>query len=314
MKRWREPLPFLLSITAFILFLFLVMQPVFVVAFQDFLDVLFPDGEIAIQQRNLLLLLQLLMLLVIIPVYILTFVFSWRYRAGNDKARYDPDLVDHKLAEYIWWGVPSVMTLMIALLTVVKTYELDPYRPIASEEKPMTVQVVALQWRWLFIYPEEGIASVNFLQFPSQRPIHFEITADAPMNSFWIPALGGQIYAMPGMKTQLHLIADEPGDFRGSSANLSGAGFANMHFMARASSQEEYEAWVASMKRSDQQLDEKSYQQLSEPNEDSHVLAYQLASHDLFHQILMKYMMPQKAAEPENVLSQQLIQPLISPL
>ena len=126
------------------------------------------------------------------------------------------------------------MTLIIAVLTWVKTHELDPYKPIESNKKPMTIQVVALQWKWLFIYPEEKIATVNFLQFPKDTPIHFEITADAPMNSFWIPHLGGQIYAMPKMKTELHLIANEAGDFRGSSANFSGEGFARHAFYCQS--------------------------------------------------------------------------------
>ena len=130
----------------------------------------------------------------------LTFIFSWKYRSDNTKAKYDPDLVDNRLAEYLWWGIPFVFTVIVGVLTWVKTYQLDPYKPLEHDKKPMTIQVVALQWKWLFIYPEEKIASVNFLQFPKDVPIHFEITADAPMNSFWIPHLGGQIYAMPKMR------------------------------------------------------------------------------------------------------------------
>ena len=179
------------------------MQPLSILHFGSSIVMLFPKGKIATEERNLLFIIQILMLLVIIPVYILTFIFSWKYSVKNPKGKYDPDLVDNTIAEYIWWGLPLIMVLIVSILTWIKTYELDPYKPLASSTKPMTIQVVALQWKWLFIYPEEKIATVNFVQFPKQTPIHFEITSDAPMNSFWIPSLGGQIYAMPKMKTEL---------------------------------------------------------------------------------------------------------------
>ena len=260
--------PRLLFFTAFILLFFLVMQPLTVLHFKDHISLLFPKGVIALEQRNLLLILQALMLLVIIPVYILTFIFSWKYQANNPHGKYDPDLVDNTVAEYIWWGFPLVMTVLASILTWVKTHELDPYQPIASDKKPLTIQVVALQWKWLFIYPEEKIATVNFVQFPKEVPIHFEITADAPMNSFWIPHLGGQIYAMPDMKTELNLIANETGDFRGSSANISGEGFSGMHFIARASSEEDYQKFVASAKKANKSLSLQEYQLLAAPSKD----------------------------------------------
>lgn len=281
---------FMLVSTGIILLLFLIMQPLTILKYHENIAVLFPKGIIALEQRNLLFIIQAIMLLVIIPVYILTFIFSWKYRANNPKAQYDPDLIDNRIAEYIWWGVPCILTLIIAVLTWNKTFQLDPFKPIASDKKPMTIQVVALQWKWLFIYPNENIATVNFVQFPKDVPIHFEITADAPMNSFWIPHLGGQIYAMPKMRTELNLIANETGDFRGSSANISGEGFAGMHFIARASSEEEYQKWVAAAKQSSNLLNFDKYQQLSAPSADNPVEIYQLKEKDLFHQIMMKYM------------------------
>lgn len=293
MKKIKNPLYFMLFFTGVILFLFLVMQPLEIYRFRDHIAVLFPKGIIGIKELNLLLIIQLLMLFVIIPVYILTFLFSWRYSAQNPKkSTYDPDLVDHKVAEIIWWGLPLVMTIIISILTWIKTHELDPYKPIVSDKKPMTIQVVALQWKWLFIYPEEKVASLNFFQFPKETPIHFEITADAPMNSFWIPQLGGQIYAMPNMKTELYLMADHTGDFRGSSANLSGEGFASMHFIARASQEDEYNKWIKSAKDSAKELSFKEYNSLAAPSKDHVVEVYQLKDGDLFHQILMKYMQP----------------------
>lgn len=280
----------MLIFSAIILLLVLIMQPVQVFHFQEYIAVLFPKGIIALEERNLLLIIQALMFLVIIPVYILTFVFSWKYRSDNPKAKYDPDLVDNRLAEYIWWGLPLIMTLIVGSLTWFKTYELDPYKPISSEKPEMTIQAVALQWKWLFLYPEEKIASVNFLQIPTKTPVHFEITADAPMNSLWIPHLGGQIYAMPNMRTELHLVADETGDFFGSSANLSGIGFAGMHFITRASSEEEYRQWVEEAKQSGKTLNLEEYNKLAKPSENHRVEMYQLEDLNLFEQILMKYM------------------------
>lgn len=290
----KKTVQYILIFTAIILFLFLLMQPLEVLHFQENISVLFPKGIIALEERNLLFIIQVIMLFVIIPVYILTFVFSWKYRANNPKGVYDPDIVDNVVAEYIWWGVPLVLTIVIAVLTWQKTHELDPMKPIESDKKAMTIQVVALQWKWLFIYPEEKIASVNFLQIPTHTPIRFEITADAPMNSFWIPHLGGQIYAMPKMKTELNLIADEAGDFRGSSANLSGEGFAGMHFITRASSEEDYNEWLEAAKHSTNALDLDAYNQLAAPSENNPAMIYQLNEENLFNQIIMKYMHPKE--------------------
>ncbi len=282
----------MLFFTGLLLLTVLIMQPLEILHFREYIAVLFPKGIIAVEQRNLLLVIQALMLLIIIPVYILTFIFSWKYSAHNPKGEYDPDLVDNTVAEYIWWGVPLVMTLIVSVLTWIKTEQLDPYKPIASENKPLTIQVVALQWKWLFIYPEEGIATVNFIQIPKDTPIHFKITADAPMNSFWIPELGGQIYAMPKMQTELFLMAEETGDFRGSSANLSGEGFAGMSFVTRASTEEEYQKWVEQAKQSSKNLDFSSYSQLSAPSKNNPVEIFRLKDESLFHQVIAKYMHP----------------------
>jgi len=287
MKTTKKFVPSLLLVSAIILFLILLMQPFSVLHFQKYIAILFPKGIIALEERNLLFIIQGIMLLVIIPVYLFTFIFSWKYRADNPKGVYDPDLVDNKLAEFLWWGIPLVLTVIIGVLTWVKTHELDPFKPLLSEKKTMRIQVVALQWKWLFLYPEEQIATLNFVQFPKDVPIRFEITADAPMNSFWIPHLAGQIYAMPRMKTELNMIANEEGEFRGSSANLSGEGFSAMHFIAKASSEEEYLHFVESAKQSPQQLDATSYIQLARPSENKPEI-YQWKESTLFDQILMK--------------------------
>jgi len=285
MRKIKKPVFRMLFFTGLLILAILIMQPFLLIHFQEYIAVLFPKGSIAVEQRNLLLIIQAIMLIVIIPVYVMTFIFSWKYRAGSNKENYDPDLVDHKVAEIIWWGLPLVLTIIISILTWVKTYELDPYRPIASPNKPLRIQVVALQWKWLFIYPEENIASVNFFQIPKNTPIHFEITADAPMNSFWIPDLGGQIYAMPSMRTELFLIANETGDFPGVSANLSGEGFADMRFIARASEKEDYQKWLAEAKNSPPL----NYEQLARPSTNK-IQSFTLTDKNLFRQIMMKFM------------------------
>ncbi|MBA2367670.1 MAG: COX aromatic rich motif-containing protein [Candidatus Protochlamydia sp.] len=294
MKKPKRPVFYMLVFTGLILFLFLAMQVVILFEFQDYIAFLFPKGIIGVKERNLLLIIQALMLLVVIPVYVLTFIFSWRYRADNPQGVYDPDLIDNVFAEIIWWGFPLIMTLIVGVLTWVKTAELDPFKPIESEYKEMTIQVVALQWKWLFLYPEEKIASVNFLHIPVNVPVRFEITADAPMNSFWIPSLGGQIYAMPKMRSVLNLIANEEGDFMGSSANLSGEGFADMHFITRASQEQEYLHWIQAAQGSSHGLDFNMYEQLAKPSIASPGELFKLQDGNLFQQIINKYMHPMK--------------------
>lgn len=254
--------------------------------------VLDPKGIISIKEQDLIWIATLLMLIVVIPVLILTFAICLRYRASNKQAEYDPNWSHDALAEAIWWGFPCLIIFMLSIVTYVSSYNLDPFRPFRSGIKPITIQVVALPWKWLFIYPDQKIASVNFIQFPEHIPLTFDITADAPMNSFWIPQLGGQIYAMPGMITKLHLIADEPGDYRGSSANISGEGFAGMTFIARAGSSDDFDKWVESAKKSGRNLDIQEYLKLAEPSEYNPVVTYSLKDDDLFNQIVMQYMMP----------------------
>lgn len=251
-----------------------------------------PKGIIALKERDLMIAATLLMLVVVIPVFVLTFYICWQYRSSNKEAIYAPEW-DHSIsAELIWWGFPLMIITVLSLLTLETTYELDPFRPLESDVKPLKIQVVALQWKWLFIYPEQKIATVNYFQIPEKTPINFEITAEAPMNSFWIPQLGGQIYAMPGMNTKLHLIADEPGNYRGSSANISGTGFAGMVFTARATSEADFNKWVESAKTSKEAFGAEQYKALVEPSEYNPEATYALKDADLFNQIVMKYMMP----------------------
>jgi cytochrome o ubiquinol oxidase subunit 2 len=254
--------------------------------------ILEPAGTVAEKQRNLLIFGALLSLIVIVPVFAMTFYIVWKYREGNKKAKYQPEWDRSKLIETIWWGVPLALITILSVVTWKSSHDLDPFKALDSDKKPLTVQVVALQWKWLFIYPEQGIASVNYVQFPEDRPVTFEITSDAPMNSFWIPKLGGQIYAMAGMTTKLHLMADEQGSYAGSSANISGKGFSGMRFTAKATSEADFNAWVDTVKYGSQQLTIDEYNELTEPNENNPVAYYAPVEDELYDSVIMKYMTP----------------------
>ena len=242
-----------------------------------------PKGLIAIQERKLILIASFLMLIVVVPVIVLTLSFAWRYRENNKQAKYTPDWEDNKIAECCWWGIPLVIILILTVITY------RTYHSIASDKQPIEIQVVALNWKWLFIYPKQGIASINFCQFPENTPIRFEITADAPMNSFWIPQLGSQIYAMPAMITKLNLMANEIGEYRGCSSSISGKGFAGMLFTAKASTEEEFDQWVQSIKQSPKNLGCTEYNELVKPSEYAPVASYVLMQPDLFDRIVDKY-------------------------
>jgi len=248
-----------------------------------------PKGQVGIDERNLILLAFGLMLTVVIPVIVMTFWFAWRYRASNRSATYAPEWAHSTKIEAVVWGVPLIIILVLGYVTYVSTHHLDPYRPLDSDVKPVRIQVVALDWKWLFIYPEQGIATVNQIVFPAHTPISFEITSDAVMNSFFIPALGGQIYAMAGMQTKLHLIANENGDFQGISANYSGAGFTGMTFQAQATTQEGFDAWVNDVRNSPKKLDSAEYAALAKPSEKNPVALYSSATPNLFQSIIDKY-------------------------
>jgi cytochrome o ubiquinol oxidase subunit 2 len=256
-------------------------------------------GPVSEKERNLMFFALGLSLVVVIPVYILLFSFAWRYREGSKKKRkYSPELSGNPIVETIWWLIPTALITILSVVAWQSSHALDPFRPLSSTEKPMTIQVVALDWKWLFIYPKQHIASVNWVQFPEHKPVKFQITSDAPMNSFWIPQLGGQIYAMPGMSTQLNLEADRPGDYPGSSANISGSGFARMTFTARASSQSSFEAWVRSAQRSPNHLTRQAYDRLAEPSQANAVAYYSKPESDLFDQVVLKYIVPQTSHGP----------------
>lgn len=253
------------------------------------LVLLFPSGAIALAERGLIFQATLFMLIVAVPVFGLIFFFAWWYRQGNTKAKYTPDWAHSNMEELIWWAIPLEIVLILGALTWGSTHELDPRRPL-SNVPPVVIEAVALEDKWLFIYPEEKIATVNYLQIPAGRPVLFKITADAPMNSFWIPALGGQMYAMTGMVNELNLIADKEGTFAGGSANYSGAGFVKMKFMTDAVSPNDFDSWVGEMQTKSLMLGQTEYEKLARPSEDTAPTSYGTIDPNLFDSIVMKFM------------------------
>jgi cytochrome o ubiquinol oxidase subunit II len=244
-----------------------------------------PSGDVALQQRNLLLASTGLMLIIILPVLALTLIFAWHYRASNAKAAYDPHFHHSTALEVAIWTVPLLIIVALGALTWMGTHLLDPYRPIGrisaakpltqgqradaprTDVKPLTVQVVALDWKWLFFYPEQGIATVNELAAPVDVPIQFRLTSQAVMNAFFVPTLAGMIYTMPGMETKLHAVINRAGTYKGLSANYSGAGFSRMNFPFHGMSGADFEAWVAKVKGSGENLDRARYAELERPSE-----------------------------------------------
>lgn len=253
------------------------------------LDVLNPKGSVGVAEKSLIVDSTIAMLVVVVPVIALTAWFAWRYRASNKAAAYLPKWAHSTKIEIVVWTVPSLIIAYLAILTWNSTHALDPYKPLQSEIKPINVEVVALDWKWLFIYPDLGIASVNQLEFPAGTPVNFRITSDSVMNSFFIPQLGGQIYAMAGMQTQLHLLANEAGDYAGESANFSGKGFSDMKFRAIATSNADFEAWVRKVKATPAQLDADVYGALAAPSEKNPVAYYSHVGPALFNNIIAKY-------------------------
>ncbi len=286
------------AIIAFFLLVFFGAATIFsFIYFSEGIAVFSPAGIIGEKQTRLLWISTAVMLIVVLPVFLLTFFIAWKYRASNHKAKYTPDWDRNHTAEIIWWGVPCVIIVILGVLTWKGCHELDPFKPIDSNVKPVRIQVVALQWKWLFIYPEQNIASVNFFEIPIDTPINFEITADAPMNSFWVPKLGGQVYAMPGMRSKLHLLASKAGSYPGSSANISGEGFSGMTFIAKAAPREEFDQWVSSVQGSSQALGSAEYGNLVKPSSYVPPEFFRLGEPSLFDSIIMKYMMPMPKKE-----------------
>jgi cytochrome o ubiquinol oxidase subunit II len=249
--------------------------------------VLDPKGPIGLQERSIIITATVLMLLVVVPVIALILLFAWRYRASNDKADYRPDWSHSNRIEAVVWLIPCLIIAALGVITWRSSHTLDPYRPLDSKVEPIRIDAVALDWKWLFIYPDQKVATVNQVAFPANVPVEFHITSATVMNAFFIPQLGSQIYAMAGMQTQLHLLANEPGTYQGLSSNYSGDGFSGMTFKAIAlPSRQGFEAWLAQVKASQQTLGATAYEQLARPSENNPVAYYSQVQPNLFADIV----------------------------
>jgi cytochrome o ubiquinol oxidase subunit II len=254
-----------------------------------------PHGDIAQQQSELIVTATWLMLLIIVPVIVLTLAFAWRYRQSNASATYAPDWDHSTRLELVIWGAPLLIIIALGAITWISTHKLDPYRPLdridaqralPADVQPLVVEVVALDWKWLFLYPEQGIATVNELAAPVDRPIQFRITASNVMNSFYIPALAGQVYAMPGMETKLHAVINKAGRYEGLSANYSGAGFSDMRFTFLGLSDADFRRWVADNKAQPGALNRSAYLELEKPSHREPVRRYAAVEEGLYDAVL----------------------------
>ncbi len=249
-----------------------------------------PKGPIGESERFVIIAAAALMAIVVIPVFIMAFWFPRTYRASNPEAKYMPKWSYSAKIDFFMWAVPIAIVIVLAILAWTRTHSLDPYKPIPSAHKPINIEVVCLDWKWLFIYPDQNIATVNQITFPVNVPVSFKITSGTVMASFFIPQLGSQIYAMAGMQTRLHLLADKPGTYAGHNQQFTGDGYADMHFQANAVSREEFQSWVKKIRQSPEKLDLERYERLAKPTVGHHPVTYfSSVKPDLFGDILRKF-------------------------
>lgn len=292
------------QLIAMILSPFIIGALVWLFTIDKNVAVLNPQGAIAAQQKDLIMFTLMLSAIIVIPVFVMLGLFAWKYRESNQKSLYTPDVEGNRWIELLWWGIPIIIIAALSVVTWVTTHQLDPYKKLDSSVKPLTVQVVAMQWKWLFIYPEQKLVTVNELRIPARTPINFQITADGPMSAFWIPNLGSQTYAMTGMTAQLSLIADRPGTYRGSNSNISGEGYSEMFFNAIAMPENEFDAWVKKTvlehDRNGRHYDWSTYEKMVTPTLKNKVAYYHLHDDDLYTEIINKYAHGGPGAQKNN--------------
>ncbi|MFV9996407.1 MAG: cytochrome o ubiquinol oxidase subunit II [Arsenophonus endosymbiont of Dermacentor nuttalli] len=250
-----------------------------------------PKGAIGIEQKKLILTALGLMLIVVIPVIFMAIIFARKYRATNQQSTYRPDWAHSNKIELVCWTIPIIIIIILAVITWKTTHQLDPYKPLESDKKPITIQVISTDWKWVFVYPEKNIATVNEIAIPVGVPINFKVTAESVMNSFFIPALGGQIYAMAGMQTKLHLIANEPGTYKGFSSSYSGHGFSDMKFNVIATSDmADFDKWVQKVKTSNKTLDSMAaFNELAKPSHNVPVIYFSSVKPNLYEDLILKF-------------------------
>jgi len=265
--------------------------------------VLDPKGPVAVAERQILFNALGIMLAIVIPVILATIGVSYWFRASNERARYRPDFAYSGRLEMLVWSIPAMTVFLVGGVAWVSSHDLSPRKPIVSTVKPLRVQVASLDWKWLFIYPDQGVASVNRLMIPVGTPVSLELTSSGVMNSFFVPQLGSQIYTMAGMITRLHLQADHPGTYRGFSAQFSGDGFADMHFDADAVPDEKFAQWVDAARSAGPELDARSYADLAKPSAAVAPFTYRSVAPGLFGSITVSEMQSDDAICRRNPTS-----------
>ncbi len=269
---------------------------------QQLSGLLDPKGIIAFEERKLFFDTLALMMIVVLPVIVMSFAFVYHYQVSHRARDYKPNWSHSFFLESLWWGIPCVIIVVLAVLTWKKTILLDPYSQIPGQtQAPLVIQVIALPWKWVFIYPELNIATVNVVEVPVGREVEYQMTADnVPMSAFFIPQLGSQIFAMAGMRTRLHLIASEAGDFLGLNTQYNGDGFSDMHFMVHAVTNDQMNAWVDQIKASSQPLTLEAYNTLLNPSIADKPKFYNGVATDLFQQVLTTYMNSSGTVHPRE--------------
>jgi cytochrome o ubiquinol oxidase subunit 2 len=251
-----------------------------------------PAGPVSSAERVVFLNTLFIMLLIVVPVIVLTVAFAWRFRASNDSAHHLPNWAYSGQIELIVWSIPALVILFLGGIAWISSHDLDPARPLESEQPPLQVDVVSLDWKWLFIYPQQRIASVNHLVVPSGRPLRFRVTSATVWNVFWIPRLGSMLYCMNGMAGTLYLQADQPGKYMGLSAMISGDGFSTMHFDTDAVSAEQFDAWVSATRTVGGALDERAYLDLLRPSQSVPPYTYRSVQPGLFEAVVLQRLPP----------------------
>jgi cytochrome o ubiquinol oxidase subunit 2 len=251
-----------------------------------------PEGPVAAGNMSITIDALVIMLAIVIPTILLALYMGWWYRASNTKARYLPEWDYSGRIEAIVWAIPTLVILFLGGVIAIGSIQLDPRAPLPSRAKPLEVQAVSLDWKWLFIYPDQGVASVNQLVVPAGRPVHFSITSASVMNTFFVPQLGSMIYAMNGMVTELHLQADRPGAFRGLSAQFSGDGFSDMNFTVKSVPQDQFQAWTAQTRQAGPALDTAAYDALKQQSINVRPYTYRAVQQGLFQAIAAQKVAP----------------------
>ena len=262
--------------------------------------VLDPLGPIGADDATIMIEATAIMLAIVVPTILLAFWIAWHYRASNSKAEYLPYWSYSGRIEAVVWSIPILTITFLGGVIWIGSTRLDPFRPIASKTPALEVQVVSLDWKWLFIYPEQGIATVNQLVVPAGTPVHFSITSASVFNAFFVPRLGSMIYAMPGMVSQLNLQADRPGTMFGQSSHFSGDGFSGMQFQVRSVPSAAFAAWVAAAKQGGPMLDRPAYLRLERQSQDVKPYTYAGVDPSLFNEVATQKIAPAPGPEPEN--------------